>query len=105
MPLIVADLVPDVKLVLGQCDQATIYRYLTDAIVALAPKFDWDPLVGYMDLCTTTDGRTLTLPPEVDTPLAVNIGGFPVSFRSKWFEFHLNSDGSGAETDWNWDDR
>lgn len=102
--MIVGDIYADSVEVLGRCSQAQIFNRLTEAIALLANKGDWDPLIGYVDICSGTDYRTITLPKDIDTPLAVNIDGRPMFFRNKWFEFHLNGAGSMQETGWTWDD-
>lgn len=45
-----------------------------------------------MDICTT--GCEITLPDDIEVPLAINVGGRPADFRNKWFEFHMNGPGS-----------
>lgn len=88
----VADVQPEALRVLGICDDAEMYQRLNEAVELLANMGIWDPLVGYMDICTT--GCEITLPDDVEVPLAVNVGGHPADFRNKWFEFHLNGPGS-----------
>lgn len=103
--MIVQDIYADAADVLATSDQATIFRRLTGAVKVLAQKADWDPLIGFTDICSGTDQRTVTLPPDVETPLAVNIGGQTAYMRNKWAEFHVNGMGSGSETSWTWDDQ
>lgn len=88
----VADIQPEGLKVLGICDGPAFYAYLNEAVELLANMGLWDPLVGYMDICTT--GCEITLPDDIEVPLAVNVGGVPADFRNKWFEFHLNGPGS-----------
>lgn len=102
--MIVAELIPESQEVLGTSDLPTIYRKLTAAVRLLAQKADWDPLIGYVDICAGTDRHTITLPRDVETPIAVSAGGNPLQMRSKWAEFHSNGGGMQGETAWNWDD-
>lgn len=88
----VADIIPEAKRVLGICDDVEMYQRLNEAVELLANMGLWDPLVGYMDICTT--GCEITLPDDVEVPLAINVGGHPADFRNKWFEFHLNGPGT-----------
>lgn len=83
---------PEVLRVLGICDQTEAFQRLNEAVELLANMGLWDPLVGYMDICTT--GCEITLPDDVEVPLAINVGGHPADFRNKWFEFHLNGPGT-----------
>lgn len=103
--MLVSDLYEDCLEILGKCTQATVFSRLTDAIQILSNKGNFDLLVGWVDICAGLDCRTVTLPRDIDVPLAVNIGGHPRYFRNKWYEFHLNGSGSFSETPWTWDDR
>jgi hypothetical protein len=78
----------------GQVGQQKIFDSMTEAIETLANKSEWDPLIGYVDILVSNNFDTyVTLPREVETPLAININGRPGVFLSKWFEF--NCDGMG----------
>lgn len=104
--MIVEDIYEDIQELLGTCSQKKLFSRLTDAITILGNKGNFDLKTGYVDICAQSDGRTVTLPREIETPLAVNINGQPVYFRNKWFEFHLNGPGSNCpESPWSWDDR
>lgn len=108
--MIFADIKKDVKEILGMCSDDLIYRRATKAIQTLMNKGNWNPLIGIMDICACSDGRTVALPRDVETPLAVNTNGNPGFFRNKWFEFHLNGPGSDRcnqkdNCTWAWDDK
>jgi hypothetical protein len=78
----------------GQVGQQKVFDSMTEAIETLANKSEWDPLIGYVDLLVSNNFDTyVTLPREVETPLAINVNGRPGVFLSKWFEF--NCDGMG----------
>lgn len=89
----VGEIFSEIQAVLGTCDEAVTYSKLNEAIEELANIANWDPMVIYMDICT--QGCEITLPDDIEVPLAINVGGVPTDFRNKWFEFHLN--GPGAE--------
>lgn len=102
--MITADIYAGVQEALGTSDPVVIFSKITDAVQLLAKKADWNPLIGYVDICCGTDKQTVTLPPDVETPLAVSAGGNPLSMRSSWAEFHINGGGMNGPTSWNWDD-
>jgi hypothetical protein len=93
--LTVADIWPDANEILGDCDEVKVYRYVSDAIELLANKGEWDPLRGYVDICCS--GRTVTLPTEVETPLAVLINGLPAVPNDALFAFHINGPGDTCD--------
>lgn len=97
----VADVLPDVQRVLGGVDRATGLGRLNDAVDVLANESEWSPSRGYMDILVTTDStggtkRVITLPREVGTILAVNIGGHPTQAHNFWFRYHLNGPGDSC---------
>lgn len=104
--LLVRDLLPDARRVLGQCSTETLLSRLTDATEILANKADFDPLLGSVDI-TTGDGKYVTLPRLVETVLALNISGIPSFPRDRWAEFHLNGLGSDCRDscEFFWDDK
>lgn len=103
--MLVSDIITDAKGIIGQCRDETAFSAITDAIVVLANKGNYDLLTGFVDICATSDGKTITLPRDIETPLAVNINGAPAYFRNKWYEFHLNGAGSFQQVKWAWDDQ
>ena len=101
--LLVSEIWDDAQEIFGHCNEKKLLRWITDAVQLLANKGEVDPLVGYVDLCVS--GQCVTLPREVETPLAVNIGGHPTRGRDTLFEFHLNGPGECRETcDFSWVD-
>jgi hypothetical protein len=102
--LLVQDVFNDVGRVLGISDPATIYSRLNDIVEILSTESDWDATRGYVDVCVGCNGQ-VTLPPEVDVVLAVNINGRPTQMHDFWFQFHLNGPGEyfrEADTGWQW---
>ncbi len=96
----------EVKKVTAICDDTEAYNLLNEVIQELSNTGLWSPQVGYMDICT--DESEITLPDDVEVPLAVNVGGRPAEFRNKWFEFHLNGPGSDCNEqccNWGWTDK
>jgi hypothetical protein len=103
----VGEFYDDAKKIFGVSDKTVIYRRLTDAINLIANESDWDELLGYMTIAVDEDGL-ITLPYDVDKPLALNVDGFPTFPRSKWFEYHLNGPGAYSYMDFYksmWDDK
>lgn len=100
----VRDVITDVQEMIGSCDQTIVFRRISDALSVLANKNFYQCVTGFVDICSTTDGRQITLPREIETPLAVNIGGHPTIFRNSWHEFHLNGMGSLPACDWSFND-
>ena len=100
--LLVSEIYEEAQEIFGHCDQTKLLRWITDAVQLLANKGEVDPLVGYVDLCVS--GACITLPREVETVLAVNIGGNPSRGRDELFSFHLNGPGECRDTcDFVWD--
>jgi hypothetical protein len=92
----------DVISALGKCDEATVFRRLSDAVRLLSNKGVFDPTVAFIDI-TLSEG-TVTLPYEVETVLAVNAGCRPTLLRDQWFQYHLNGVGSELKTDCGYSD-
>lgn len=91
--LIVSDVFDDVRRVLGGSSDADTYSRLNDAVEILSAESDWDPTLGYVDVCVGCD-RYVTLPREVGTVLAVTINGTPAQAHNWLFKFHLNAGGA-----------
>jgi hypothetical protein len=91
----VTDVYEEARKIHGVCDDPTLFQWITDAIQLIANKDDFDGWIGYVDLCV--DGTCVTLPREVEVPLAVNIGGTPTLGRNQLFNFHLNGPGDCRE--------
>jgi len=94
--LIVADIYPDIQKIFGTCDEESLLKQITDVVALLANKGDIDPLLGEMDICVDSE-KCVTLPAEVEVPLAVNVNGRPGMGRDRWFNFHLNGPGDCGE--------
>ena len=99
--LLVSEIWEDAKVAFGHCNETRLFNQITDAVELLANKGEIDVLVGYVDLCVTA--QCITLPREVETVLAVNIGGHPALGHDELFSFHLNGPGDFSKScnyDW-----
>lgn len=105
--MFVSEILEEVKEVLGRCDEAKAFSRLTDAIQALQDEGDWNANIGVIDIrAAISDGRNISLPREVETPLAVAVNCRPAFMRDEFYEFHLNGDGiESCGVPWAWDDR
>jgi hypothetical protein len=96
--IIVADVYDQAAGLFGPIGETNLYDRITTAVELLANKSQWDPLIGYVDIVTSSAPSLanlyVTLPRYVETVLALNVNGRPADFRSKWFEFHMNGPGS-----------
>lgn len=97
----VADIKDDVTRVLGGVDDATFYSRLNHAVEILSTEADWEPSLGYVDVCVGCD-KFVTLPGEVGTVLAVNIAGIPTQAHDFWFKYHLNGPGQSTPIGYHW---
>jgi hypothetical protein len=99
----VQDIWDDARKIVGNSNDATIFRRITEAVELLANKGDWDPLVGVVDICTS--GKLVTLPREVETILGLSMCGTPAVGRDQVYQFHLNGPGMlGSRLAWEWSD-
>jgi hypothetical protein len=88
----VLDVWEEAKKIIGNADEKFIFRRITDAVELLANKGDLDPQLGTLDICTFS--RVVTLPPEVETILGLNMVGYPAVARDQEFFYHINGPGS-----------
>lgn len=91
-----------VKRIAATCEEARAYELINDAIHRLSNECNWDPLIGNLSICTS--GCEITLPEDVDIPLAVQLDGVPGDPRNQWFEFHANGPGACSCACWSWVD-
>lgn len=107
--MFVSEIIDEVIEVLGRCDRTKALSRLTDAIQSLQDEGDWNANIGYADIraCLVgTAGKTISLPNDIETPLAVAVNCRPVFMRDEFYQFHLNGDGVEKNgVPWAWDDR
>lgn len=84
----VSEVLTGAKRVLGSCSEHKLFELMSSAVEVLANTGEFDPLTGYLDICVSNS--IVTLPREVDTILAVNIGGHPTIPRDQLYNFHYN---------------
>jgi hypothetical protein len=90
----VRDFYAQAKQMFADCDEATIFARLSDAVACLSNKGITDSLVGEMEICACSG--CLTLPRDVGTVLGINVHGRPTLLQDQWFSYHINGPGSGA---------
>lgn len=94
MGFTVSDLYAEIKSSdgVGNCDQAQVFSYLTDALKLISDKAHYDFTLGTLDI--TVCDACVTLPEFVKTVLAVTTCGEPSYLRDSWYQFHQNGWGS-----------
>jgi len=102
--MFIADTVlEEAETIFGFSRREKLFRWITDAVELLAQKGEIDALVGWVDLCV--DSGCITLPREIETVLACNIGGRPALGHDQLFSFHLNGPGDfNQRCDYTWMD-
>jgi len=103
--MFVSEVFDEASEILGTTDQSKVFRVLTQAVQALMESGHWLNSQKEVDVCTGWDGQTITLPKDVEIPLAIQVDGTPVYFRSKYFEYHVNRGGTFDNVNWAWDDK
>ena len=91
----VRDVLDDVKNILGNCSDATVFKRLTEAVHIANTKIIDGPNLGQMDICCCNG--CVTLPADVGTVLKVNREGRPTVLRDEWFSYLVGGPGN---TDW-----
>jgi hypothetical protein len=105
--MFVSEIIDQVAEVLGRCDRDKALRRISDAVIALQDEGDWNANLGALDVVTFNDGNIVTLPRDVETPLAVAINDHPAFMRDEYYRYHLNGDGltDSNVVPWAWDDQ
>lgn len=99
----VSDIWDEVVQIVGNDQEDHVFKRLNDAVELLSIKGDWNPLIGYLDVCVSS--KTVTLPREVETILSLNMAGTPAVARDSLFRFHLNGPGDcGPTIPYQWED-
>lgn len=114
----VDDIWDEGRKIIGICDDAKMFRLLGDAASLICNKADLEGLKGTLDVCSvgcscsqsrpckqSCGRRCLTMPAEVQTVIAVNIGGRPALGYGQLFNHHQNGPGDcRCSCDWSWQD-
>jgi hypothetical protein len=93
--MLASDLQEEVRQAVGDCNDAKLFRYMTDAQKLLNNKGLYDALLGEIDICSYSG--FVTLPAEVATVLSVNVCGQPTIMRDQWFQYHTNGPGTSGQ--------
>ncbi len=102
----VNDVWDEAKKIVGVCDDARLLVWLGDAVDLIANKGEFEGWKGSIDICTTGQGRCVSLPREVGTVYAVNINGKPSLGFGQLFNFHLNGPGDDHPAcEWSWQEQ
>lgn len=114
----VDDIFDEAKKIAGICDDAKLFRWLGDAASLICNKADLEGLKGTIDICSvgcsctganpcsgSCGRKCLTMPREIQTVIAVNIGGKPALGYAQLFSHHQNGPGDcRCSCDWSWQD-
>lgn len=101
----IVDVYDEGKKIVGSCSDTHLFRQLSDAVTLSANKSDFEGWIAWLDICST-GGTCVSLPREVETVIAVNIGGHPTLGKSSLFSFHLNGPGDcHTACGWEWADQ
>lgn len=117
---LLTDAAEEARKIIGQCDEAKFLAWSSDVVLMISSKLDLEPFKGTLDICTAgcscSSGdscnraaccgkKCVTLPREVETVLAVNVGGQPTLGFGQNFNFHLNGPGDCRNScEWSWVD-
>jgi hypothetical protein len=91
--------------ILGTNENNKVFRIISQALQALMESGHWLQTTREVDICTGWDGCTVTLPRDIEIPLAIQVDGSPVYFRSRFFNYSVNGGGMFSPASWTWDDR
>lgn len=104
------------------CDDLKFFRWCYDVVLMISSAMDLEGFKGELSICTVgcpdcdtghkcnrgsnCGKKCVSLPREVETVLAVNIGGKPALGFSQLFNFHQNGPGEGCQScEWSWQDQ
>ena len=90
--VVVGDIYDDVCEIVGNIGQQKVFDRITTATEIIANKSQWDSLIGYCDIATSTGGY-FVMPRYVEAVLALNVNGLTGFPRNMWYEFNLDGFG------------
>lgn len=85
--------------VFGYCDGPKLLRKVSNAVAWLRNESLWDASLGNMDIMDVGECGYITLPRDIEAPLAIQIDGIPAFPRNKWFQYHMNGSGGYSQID------
>lgn len=109
--ILVSDIFFNVAKVLGTPDPVTVYDCLNRAVNLLRNKasnsnITWDPSLIYCNIQTDPKSYIVTLPYQIEKPIAINLNSTPAFTRGQLFEFTMNGPGSTDPlVGWQWMDQ
>ena len=103
--MFVSQIFDEVSEILATTDQTKVFRKLSQAVQILMESGHYLRSQNEVDVCTGWDGVTVTLPRNIEVPLAVNVDGSPTYFRGRLFQYNVNKGGMYNTVGWCWDDR
>lgn len=103
--MFVYEIYQDLAEAIGSLEERYVFKYLNNGVQILLNEGHWTNATKEKDLCTGWDEITLTLPREIETPIAINVKGRPTYARNRLFGYHVNGRGNSGQVPWSWDDR
>lgn len=102
--MIVSEIYADVRQITTLSDEAQNLSRISDAIEVICNRGNYDSLLGYLTI--KAQGNIITLPPDVEVPLRVNLNSNPSFTRDQVYEFTMNGPGQDEpRIGWSWEDR
>lgn len=97
--ILVSDIFGICQRVLGTADTSVAYDYINRAIRLLRNKASssnvtWDPSLIYCNIETDPSRYIVSLPYQIEKPIAINLNSTPSFTRGQLFEFTMNGPGS-----------
>lgn len=102
----VGDIYDQASEIFGAIGRQKLFDRISDSIDLMASKCNWDGLTAVLDINPACECE-YTLPNFVETVLKVNYNGVPALGQGKWFQFHMNGNGSCHwwASQWTWRDK
>lgn len=81
---------------IGTCENSRAFDVYSAAARLLTNRALIDQSIGEVAICVC--GNFVTLPPDCETVLAMQVGGSPAIIRNDWFTYHINGTGDQGWT-------
>ena len=98
----VKDIFDDARKIFRHCEEPLLFEKIGDSIELLSIKGEFDPLLGYVDICVID--QCITFPREVEQIIAMNLDGNPMLGKNPFHTFHLNGPGDFLVDRFSWTD-